>query len=111
VPACCHAIGSPVAAVGETTAFFGFIQTRISEVVGSSAARVAIAVVMSSVLLGLLHTEYGIVGVTISAIDGIFYGVLRYRYRSLWAPILAHGFVNTIGFVSFFLIGPMYGLW
>ena len=33
------------------------------------------------------------------------------RGDTLWAPILAHGFVNTIGFVIFFLIGPVYGLW
>jgi membrane protease YdiL (CAAX protease family) len=105
------ALSWTVAAVGETTAFFGFIQTRVTEVVGSTRARLAIAVLVSSVLLGLLHTEYGIVGVTTSAIDGILYGVLRYRYQTLWAPILAHGFVNTIGFVSFFLVGPVYGLW
>ena len=74
-------------------------------------ARLAGAVVLSSVLFGLLHTEYGIVGVTVSAVNGVFYCVLRYRYGTLWAPILAHGFIDTIGFVSVFLIGPIYGLW
>lgn len=48
---------------------------------------------------------------TISAINGLFYCVLRYRYRTLWAPVLAHGFIDTIGFVSFFLVGPVCGLW
>jgi membrane protease YdiL (CAAX protease family) len=105
------ALSWTVAAVGETTAFIGFLQTRITNVVGSTGIRLAVAVVPSSVLLGLLHTEYGIVGVAISAIDGIFYSLLRYRYQTLWAPILAHGFINTIGFVSFFLVGPIYGLW
>jgi uncharacterized protein len=105
------ALSWTVAAVGETTAFMGFIQTRITNVIGATGVRLGIAVVLSSVLLGMLHTEYGIVGVTISAIDGIFYSFLRYRYQTLWAPILAHGFINTIGFVSFFLIGPVYGLW
>jgi CAAX protease family protein len=100
-----------IAAVGETTAFIGFIQTRITNVIGSTGARLGIAVVLSSVLLGMLHTEYGIVGVTISTIDGVLYSVLRYRYQTLWAPILAHGFIDSIGFVSFFLIGPIYGLW
>lgn len=100
-----------VAGFGETLAFIGFIQTRITDVLGTTGARLGLAVVISSVLLGLLHTEYGIVGVTISAVNGIFYCVLRYRYKTLWAPILAHGFIDTIGFVSFFLIGPIYGLW
>ena len=79
--------------------------------IGSTGARLAAAVVLSSFLLGLLHTEYGIVGVLVSAVDGVFYNVLRYRYKTLWAPILAHGLIDTIGFVSFFLIGPVYGLW
>jgi uncharacterized protein len=100
-----------VAGFGETLAFVGFIQTRITDVIGSTGARLGLAVVLSSVLLGLLHTEYGIVGVTVSAINGIFYCALRYRYTTLWAPILAHGFIDTIGLVSFFLVGPIYGLW
>jgi membrane protease YdiL (CAAX protease family) len=59
-----------VAGVGETLAFVGFVQTRITEVLGSTGARLG-AVVLSSVLLGLLHTEYGIVGVSVSAVNGI----------------------------------------
>jgi membrane protease YdiL (CAAX protease family) len=100
-----------VAAFGETLAFIGFVQTRIRDVVGSSGAGFAVAVVLSSVLLGLLHTEYGIVGVVVSTVNGLFYSALRYRYRTLWAPILAHGFIDSIGFVAFFMIGPVYGLW
>jgi membrane protease YdiL (CAAX protease family) len=100
-----------VAALGETTAFFGYVQTRLTEVVGSNGVRLGFAIVVSAVLLGMLHTEYGIVGIATSAIDGILYGVLRWHYKTLWAPILAHGFANTIGFVSFFLVGPIYGLW
>jgi membrane protease YdiL (CAAX protease family) len=105
------ALSWALAAFGETLAFIGYIQTRITEVIGSTGARLGITVVLSSVLLGLLHPEYGIIGVLISAVDGVFYSVLRYRYKTLWAPILAHGFLNTIGFVSFFFLGPVYGLW
>jgi membrane protease YdiL (CAAX protease family) len=36
---------------------------------------------------------------------------LRLHYRTLWAPVLAHGFNNTIGLVTFFLVGPVHGLW
>jgi len=100
-----------VAAVGEELAFRGFVLTRMSELIGSAGVRLAIAVVLTSLLMGLLHTEYGLVGVVASAIDSVFYTVLRYRYRTLWASILAHGFLDTIGFVTFFLIGPVYGLW
>ncbi|GAB1692643.1 CPBP family intramembrane glutamic endopeptidase [Krasilnikovia sp. M28-CT-15] len=100
-----------VAGLGETVAFVGYVQTRVTEVVGRTGVRLAVAAVLSSLLFGLLHTEYGIVGVTVSAVNGIFYCVLRYRYGTLWAPILAHGFIDTIGLVGVFLIGPVYGLW
>jgi membrane protease YdiL (CAAX protease family) len=72
---------------------------------------VAVAVVGSSVLFGLAHTEHGTVGVVVTFLDALFFSVLRPRFRALWAPILAHGFSNTLGIVTLFLIGPTYGLW
>jgi membrane protease YdiL (CAAX protease family) len=105
------ALGWAVAALGEELAFRGFVQTRMTELVGTDGARLVIAVLATSILMGLLHTEYGIVGVLASTVDSIFYSVLRYRYQTLWASILAHGFIDTIGFVTFFLVGPIYGLW
>jgi len=39
------------------------------------------------------------------------FALLRYRFHTLWAPILAHGFDDTIGFLWFFAFGPFYGLW
>ena len=83
----------------------------MTEVVGAAGARLVLAVLLTSILMGLLHTEYGIVGVLASTVDSVFYSVLRYRYQTLWASILAHGFIDTIGFVTFFLVGPIYGLW
>ena len=105
------ALAWTVAALAETVAFVGFVQTRITDVIGATGARLAVAMVLSSLLFGLLHTEYGLTGVTVSTVNGIFYCVLRYRCQTLWAPILAHGFIDTIGLVSVFLVGPVYGLW
>ena len=65
----------------------------------------------SSVLFGLLHTEQGLVGVVASALTGAVFTVLRCRCRTLWAPVLAHGFDDTIGFAWFFFFGPFYGFW
>ena len=41
----------------------------------------------------------------------LFFSVLRLRYRTLRAPVLAHGLTNTLGLVGFFLLGPVQGLW
>jgi uncharacterized protein len=105
------ALSWTVAALGEELAFRGFVQTRMTELVGSTGVRLVIAVLLTSILMGLLHTEYGLVGVVASTVDSVFYSVLRLRYKTLWASILAHGFIDTIGFVTFFFVGPIYGLW
>ena len=100
-----------LAAFGEELAYRGFLLTRITDVLGPNLVGVIVAVVGSSVLFGLAHTEHGAVGVVVTFLDALFFSVLRLRYRTLWAPILAHGFSNTLGIVTFFLIGPNYGLW
>ena len=42
-----------------------------------------------------------------ACVDGFLYGVLRWWKGTLWAAILAHGFVDTVGFASYFLVGPL----
>ena len=70
-----------------------------------------VAVVLSSLLFGLAHSEQGLVGVTLATIDGAFFSLLRLRYASLWAAVLAHGYLNSIGLITYFVVGPVYGLW
>ena len=100
-----------VAAFGEELAYRGFIQTRITDVLGRNLVGVVVAVVLTSALFGLAHAEYGTVGVAVTFADALFLSVLRLRYRTLWASILAHGFWNTIGIVGFYFIGPVNGFW
>ena len=100
-----------LAAVGEEFAFRGYVQTRARDVLPAGPAGLVLAVLLSSVLFGLLHVEQGVIGVVIITIDAIFWSVLRHRYQTLWAAILAHGFNNSIGMVAYFIAGPFYGLW
>src|SRR4051794_13081136 len=95
----------------EETAFRGYLLSRLTDVLGPGRLQVVVAVVGSSMLFGLLHTEQGLVGVVIAALAGVVFSVLRYRCRTLWAPVLAHGFDDTLGFTWFFFFGPFYGLW
>lgn len=104
-------LGWTLAAFVEELAFRGYLLTRTTELLGDSRTGVAVALAFSAVLFATLHTEQGVVGAVIAGFDALVYGVLRYWKSTLWAPILAHGFVDTIGFVSFFLVGPIYGLW
>jgi membrane protease YdiL (CAAX protease family) len=51
-----------------------------------------------------------VIGVIITFLDGLFFSALRWRFRTLWGSGLAHGFNNTIELVTFYFVGPIYGL-
>lgn len=105
------ALSWTLAAVGEEFAYRGYLLTRMRQLFGPGRLAAIVAVALSSLLFGIAHTEQGVVGVAIVTLDAIAFCVVRYHYRTVWAAVLAHGFNNTIGFVAFFLIGPVYGLW
>lgn len=105
------ALSWTLAAFVETLAFTGFVQTRMAQLFGTAVFALPLSILASAMVFGFIHTEQGIVGVTVSTIDAAFYVVLRYRFGTLWAPILTHGFINTIGMVTFYVSGPFYGLW
>lgn len=100
-----------LAAVGEEIAYRGFFQNRIISLFANKALGTVIAVGVTSLLFGLMHSEQGIVGMINTAFDAIMFSVVRYRYKSIWASVMMHGFSNTIGIVTFYFTGPLYGLW
>ena len=95
----------------EEVAFRGFLLTRLREVLGAGRVALVVSVLVSSALFGVLHSEQGLVGVVVVALDGVAFCALRLHYGTVWASVLAHGFNNTLGLVTFFLVGPVYGLW
>ncbi len=100
-----------LAAFCEETAFRGLVGTRICSLFPNERAGRVAAVILTAVLFGFIHTEQGVIGVVISMLDGAFYGYLRYKYDNLWAAVFAHGFINSIGMIAFFFVGPITGLW
>jgi membrane protease YdiL (CAAX protease family) len=105
------ALSWTLAAVGEEVAFRGYVLTRVTDLLGTSGAARAAAVVAVAALFALIHTEQGKVGMLLAFADAIFYGALRYRFQTVWAAVVAHGVINTIGMVAFFLVGPVHALW
>lgn len=104
-------LGWTLAAFAEETAFRGYLFTRTCDVLGGTRTGVLASLLLSSALFGAIHSEQGLVGQVIAGVDALIFGVLRLWKGTLWAPILAHGFDDTIGFTAFFLVGPIYGLW
>lgn len=100
-----------LAALGEEFAFRGFFQNRIITLFKNPLWGTVTAVAVTSLLFGALHVEQGLIGVASTVADGVFFSVIRYRYKSVWASVLVHGFLNSIGFIAFYFAGPLYGLW
>jgi membrane protease YdiL (CAAX protease family) len=100
-----------LAAVGEEVAYRGYLLTRLRQLLPAGIAGSVAAVTVASLLFGLAHAEQGLVGVAVTTLDAAYFAVLRYRFATLWASVLAHGLNNTIGLVGFYLVGPVYGLW
>jgi uncharacterized protein len=98
-------------ALAEETAIRGWFQARIVDVVGGHRVGILVAVLLTSALFAVLHLEQGTVGVVVTFLDALLFSWLRWHYRSVWAAVLGHGLSNTIGVVTFFLVGPVYGLW
>lgn len=105
------ALSWTLAALGEETAYRGYLLTRTREVLGPGRLRLVTAVVVSALLFGFAHTEQGAIGIALTFLDAVVFSLLRLRYRTLWASVLAHGFNNTIGLVAFYFVGPLHGLW
>ena len=100
-----------LAALGEEMVYRGYFQKLLTDLFGSKLPGILLTIGISSLLFGLAHTEQGLIGVVVTAVDALFYSWLKLKFDNLWVAILAHGFYNSIGVIVFFFTGPIYGLW
>jgi uncharacterized protein len=101
-----------LAAFGEEIVYRGYLERRSFDLFGRGALGIIFAVCISSMLFGLAHLEQGTIGLVVTSIDAVFFSAVKLRYKgNLGASIIAHGFNNTIGIITFFVAGPIYGLW
>ena len=92
------------AAFGEEIGYRGWILGRAADALGRSPAALAFAVIASSVLFGFGHFYKGPAGILDSGLAGlVLAGAFLLARRNLWAPILAHGFIDTFGIAALFL--------
>lgn len=77
----------------EEALFRGFILSRLRALCGSTIA----AVLISTLIFGILHAYQGMIGVVQTGTVGLVLAVVAVRSRSIWPAILAHGIFNTIG--------------
>ena len=82
---------------GEEVIYRGFLINRISEIGGNKKMAVILAVFLSAVIFGLVHYEWGAMGVVQTFFMGLVLGICYLKLKKrLWILILAHGYMDTI---------------
>lgn len=92
-----------VSSFGEEVIYRGFLINRLEDLLGGGRKATWVAVIISSLIFGLAHFGWGIVGVVQTSFMGLAlagsYLVFR---RNLWILVAAHAYMDTA------LIVPMY---
>ncbi|MEM8697381.1 MAG: type II CAAX endopeptidase family protein [Pseudomonadota bacterium] len=94
------------AAFFEEIVYRGFLLGRLLDIGAGRRGGAAAAILGHALLFGVLHAYQGALGIALTGlvaiIFGLFFVLLR---RNLWALILVHGLIDTMGVVQFYLYG------
>lgn len=89
---------------GEEVIYRGFLINRISEIGKNSRIAVVLAVILSAVIFGLIHYEWGPMGVVQTFFMGLVLGICYIKLKKrLWILVLAHAYMDTILIVQLYL--------
>jgi hypothetical protein len=98
------ALNFVLAALGEELVWRGYALSRVAELLGSSRAAWAAALLLVNLGFGLAHLYQGETGVVETTIAGVLLGALYLASgRNLVSPMAAHFVSNTIDFVVIYL--------
>jgi len=86
-----------VSSFAEEVIYRGFLITRIQELLASGKLATSFAVVLSSLIFGLVHSDWGLTGMVQASCMGFALGASYLIVkRNLWVTILAHAYMDTI---------------
>ena len=89
---------------GEEVIYRAFLINRISEIGKSSKNATIIAVVLSSIIFGLIHYDWGPMGIVQTGFMGLALGICYIKLKKrLWILVLAHAYMDTILMVQLYL--------
>jgi membrane protease YdiL (CAAX protease family) len=92
------------AAFGEEIVYRGWITARVAALGRCSRPAWILAIVASSAVFGTVHMYQGLSGMIATGLTGFLLGcVYLATGRNLWAPIVAHGVMDTSGFLMIYL--------
>jgi membrane protease YdiL (CAAX protease family) len=95
------------ASFGEEVIYRGFLINRIGELGSGGKLARRLAVIFSSLVFGLIHSDWGLTGMVQTSLMGLALGVSYVLVRrNLWVTILAHGYMDTILILQLYFASP-----
>ena len=92
-----------LAAVVEELAYRGWILNRCAELGQFSRSAWGAGLLCSSLLFGVVHAYQGLSGMIATGLTGVVFGVTYLATgRNLWAAMIAHGTLDTVGFAMMY---------
>jgi membrane protease YdiL (CAAX protease family) len=93
-----------VSSFGEEVIYRAFLINRISELANSTKYSSVIAVILSSIFFGLIHYEWGPMGMVQTGFMGLAMGICYIKFKKrLWILILAHAYMDTVLLVQMYI--------
>jgi len=98
------AVAWTLAAFCEEFVYRGYLTTRIARVLGDTSRAWLGALAVTSILFGVGHGYQGVSGMIAAGLGGFVFGLLYLATgRNLWVSVIAHGTMDTVGFLLLFL--------
>lgn len=93
-----------VSSFGEEVIYRGFLITRISQIGTDSRKAITIAIILSSIIFGLIHYSWGPMGMVQTGFMGLALGICYIKLkRRLWILILAHAYMDSILMIQMYM--------
>ncbi|MGM0589366.1 MAG: CPBP family intramembrane glutamic endopeptidase [Bacteroidota bacterium] len=91
------------AAFLEELIFRAFMINALDKLMGSTTSSSILALVVSSMIFGLVHAYQGVTGILMTGSLGFIFGVAYLlNGRRIWPLIIIHGAIDTIGLISIY---------
>lgn len=95
-----------VASFGEEVIYRGFIINRLIELGIHSKTGKGIVIIISAVIFGLVHYQWGPMGIVQTGFMGLVLGYFYLKLKKkIWVLVLAHGYMDTILMIQMYLSG------
>ncbi len=93
-----------VSSFGEEVTYRAFLINRICQLGLDEKKGRIIAVILSSIVFGLVHYSWGPMGMVQTGFMGLSLGICYIKLKKrLWILILAHGYMDTLLMVQMYL--------